>query len=32
MTYATQTTWKEIMKTLPADYQFTASYQPEEEW
>lgn len=32
MTYTTQTTWKEIMKTLPADYQFTASYQPKEEW
>lgn len=32
MTYITQTTWKEIMKTLPADYQFTASYQPKEEW
>ncbi|HFI0056282.1 TPA: hypothetical protein ACGOS7_000379 [Streptococcus suis] len=32
MTYQKQTTWKEIMKKLPADYQFTDTYQPVEEW
>lgn len=32
MTYQKQTTLKEIMKKLPADYQFTDTYQPAEEW
>lgn len=32
MTYATQTTWKTIMAALPAAYQFTETYQPQEEW
>ena len=33
MNYQSQTTWKEIMKALPKDYQFTNDYQPtEEEW
>ena len=32
MNYENQMTWKKIMEKLPADYQFTDSYRPAEEW